>query len=417
MAESAPVRFDAGELLAELTGNVLPFWSSVPVDPAGGFHGAVGNDGAVDDTVERSAVLCSRVLWAFSTAATELDEPGHLQVAGHAYRYLRDVLRDPGHGGVFWSVAADGTVVDDRKHTYAQAFAIYGLVAYSVATDDDEPLSLAREIFELIEQHTADGELGGYVEAAARDWSPAAEMRLSLRDLDAPKSMNTHLHVMEAYSALAARTGDPRVRDRLSAVLIDILDHVLADDEGAFRLFFDRQWRPLTGAVSFGHDIEGAWLLTEAAHVLGDAHLIRRAERAAVQLAVAVLDHGIDDEGFILHEFEPAVGTRDGHAHRSSHWWAQAEGMVGFLEAYRITGDPAFEAAAASCWRVISRHHIDRDRGDWLKVLDADRAPDDTYPKAGPWECPYHHVRALLEAARRLTTTNTPYPAWNGQPA
>lgn len=398
-------------VLEELVGNVLPFWSSKPVDPNGGFHGAIGNDGSIDDTAERTSVLCARVLWAFSTAAQEFDRPEYLKVADHAWHFLRDVLLDEEFGGLYWSVAADGSVVSDRKHSYAQGFGIYGLVAYAQATGKTEPMFLARELYDLLEDHTRDTVHGGYIEATARDWSPIQDMRLSPRDLQAPKSMNTNLHVMEAYTSLAQATDDEGVRHNLAAITTLMLDKLLAKNEGAFRLFFDLQWRPLTSAVSFGHDIEAAWLITAAAEVVGDPALIVRAEQEAVNLAEAVLDHGLDAEGAVCYQFEPGVGHHHGTIDTTSHWWAQCEGMVGFLEAERITGHRRFHAAAEACWRVIQEHHIDRIGGDWFKVLDADRSPIDAYPKAGPWECPYHHVRALLEVRRRLGSLALPLPA------
>lgn len=401
----------ANAVLDELITNVLPFWSGLPVDPNGGFHGAIGNDGSIDDTAERTAVLCARVLWAFSTVAQEFNHPEYLKIADHAWQYLREVLLDEEFGGLYWSAAADGSVVSDRKHSYAQSFGIYGLVAYAQASGKPEPMFLARELYDLLERHTRDAEHGGYIEATARDWSAIEDMRLSPRDLQAPKSMNTNLHVMEAYAALVRATGDEGVRTSLADLTGLMLDKVLAKNEGAFRLFFDLQWRPLTTAVSFGHDIEGAWLLTDAAQAVGDPELIARAEREAVNLAEAVLDHGLDGEGAVCYQYEPGIGHHHGTIDTTSHWWAQCEGMVGFLEAERITGHEHFRTAAEACWQVITTHHIDRVGGDWFKVLDADRNPIDAYPKAGPWECPYHHVRALLEVRRRLSALAVPLPA------
>jgi mannobiose 2-epimerase len=311
-------------------------------------------------------------------------------------------LVDPVHGGIYWSVDADGNVVDDRKQTYAQAFAVYALTEYARSRAGAAPLGLAFALIELIELHSSDVKFGGYFEARSRDWRPIEDVRLSPKDLNAPKSMNTLLHVMEAYTTVVEVTGDEMVRGRLAALTATILDDVVDLRTGSLRLFFDHGWTPLSSTVSYGHDIEGAWLLVAAARAVGDAALVERAEKVAVALADAVYREGRDEAGAVLYEYRPASPGVAAHTDRDSHWWAQAEGTVGFLDAYSITGDRRFLEAAAACWDVISTHHVDRVHGDWFKVLDPQRHPRPSPPKVGPWECPYHHVRACLEMIRRL---------------
>jgi len=391
---------------AELTQNILPFWSTVAVDEVrGGIHGRVGNDLQVDDSVERTAVICARVLWAFSAAAHVLDDPSYLRFADDAADYLMAHFVDPVHGGVFWSVDADGGVVDDRKQIYAQAFAVYALAEYARASGRRAPLLVAEELVGLIEGYGADAEHGGYIEARARDWGTIGDMRLSSRDLNAPKSMNTLLHVMEAYTTLLAVTDDDGARARLAALVTTILDKVADLGAGTFRMFFDEEWRPLSDTVSFGHDIEGAWLVVAAARAVGDPSLIGRAEHAAAVIADAVLRNGRDESGALLYEYRPASCDAPSSFDRDSHWWTQAEGIVGFLDAYRITGEQKFLDAAGACWDFAAEFHVDRVHGDWFKVLDADRRPRSTIPKVGPWECPYHHVRACLEIITRCPVT------------
>lgn len=392
---------------AELVGNVLPFWANVAVDhERGGVHARVSDDLTVDDTGERSAVVCARVLWAFAAAARVLGEPSFLAIADLAYDYLTRHFVDRKHGGVFWSVDGDGTVVNDRKQIYAQAFAVYGLAEYARATGAQAPLALAAELVGLIEAHGSDPVHGGYIEARARDWSPIDDQRLSPKDLNAPKSMNTLLHVMEAYTTYVQATGDEKLRQRLADLVAVILDHVVNPEAGCFTLFFAQDWTPLAATVSYGHDIEGAWLLVAAASVVDDPALQARAEQAAVAMAEAVLRHGRTADGAVAYEFEPARGPHPAHTDTDSHWWAQAEGAVGFLDAHRLTGDARFEAAGLACWDFIEAHHVDRVNGDWFKVLDENRVPRPEYPKVGAWECPYHHVRACLELIQRLDPTN-----------
>lgn len=406
LATDMDQRMLAARVRAELTSNVLPFWAGVAVDhERGGIHGRVADDLTVDDTAPRTAVVCARVLWAFAASARVLDDPSHLATAAAAHDYLVAHFLDPEHGGVFWSVDADGAVVDDRKQVYAQAFAVYALAEYARATGGDAPLRLAADLVELIETHGADPVHGGYLEARARDWGAIGDMRLSPKDLNAPKSMNTLLHVMEAYTTYVDVTGDEVVRQRLADLVAVILDRVVDAGAGCFRLFFDLDWTPLSDTVSFGHDIEGAWLLVAAATAVGDPALRARAERAALAMADAVYRGGRDAAGAVLYEYEPARDGRPAHTDTDSHWWAQAEGAVGFLDAYRLSGDQRFADVSAACWRFIEDHHVDRVHGDWFKVLDADRRPRPEFPKVGAWECPYHHVRACLELIQRLATT------------
>lgn len=392
--------------LGELTGNILPFWASTAMDSdRGGVHGGISNELVVDDEVDRSAVLCARVLWSFSAAARVLADPTHLVPARQAYDYLMAHFIDPVHGGVFWTVDKDGAVRNDRKQIYAQAFVVYALAEYARASQLAEPLVTAGQLVELIEAHAADPVDGGYIEACARDWGRVDDMRLQSWDMNAPKSMNSLLHVMEAYTTLAQVTGDPVTRDRLARLTTDILDHVVDEAAGSFVLFFDMGWQPLSATVSFPHNIEGSWLLVAAARAVADQALISRAEQAALAMADAVYRNGRDRAGAILHEYEPAGPDGSARIDFDSHWWAQAEGVVGFLEAYHLSGEARFLEAAQACWDFIEAHHVDRVNGDWFKELDAERHPKATSPKVGPWECPYHHTRACLEMITRLPVT------------
>ncbi len=389
--------------LAELTGNILPFWSGPALDTErGGVHGALSDDLVIADEVDRSAVLCARVLWTFSAAAYRMGDRSHLVPAAHAYDYLMAHFIDPVHGGVFWTVDKDGAVSDDRKQIYAQAFAVYALAEYARASGLTEPLVTAARLVDLIEAHAADPVNGGYIEARTRDWKELADMRLSPRDLNANKSMNTLLHLMEAYTTLLEVTGDPVACGRLHRLTTVVLDHVVDERAGTFRLFFDEDWHTLSSVVSPGHDIEGAWLLTAAARAVGDPLLVARAERAALAMAETVLRSGRDEDGGILYEIRPGGSSAPAMIDHSSHWWAQAEAVVGFLEAHTLSGDARFYEAAQACWEFIDAHHVDRVHGDWFKELDPDRRPRSTSPKVGPWECPYHHARACLEIITRL---------------
>jgi mannobiose 2-epimerase len=380
----------------ELLGNILPFWMERTVDHRnGGFYGRVDSDLTVRNDVERTAVVNARILWTFSASYRAYGDAHYAATAHRAFDYLRAVFDDPVYGGLYWSVDAAGRPVNDRKHVYAQAFAIYGLAEYARATGRAAAAEWARDLFALVESHTYDAGLGGNLECRARDWSPLADMRLSEKEPPAAKTMNTLLHLMEAYTNLRRLDDDPRLAHRHEALVELFLDRILDPAECRFRLFFDADWRSLPDHISPGHDIEGSWLLVEAAEVAGRPDLLERTRTVAVQMAERVLRTGIDAEGFVIYQ----AGE---HPDPARHWWAQAEGVVGLWNAYQLTGRRDFERAALRLWDGIERCFVERKYGEWHKIVGPDGAPDLSQPKAGPWECPYHHARACLEMLARL---------------
>jgi mannobiose 2-epimerase len=386
------------EIESELAGNILPFWASRPIDRQnGGFYGALTEDLQVRNDVPRSSILCSRTLWTYAAAHHRLGGEGCIQTAKWAYDYLVRAFLDQEHGGLYWHVDRLGRPIADRKHHYAQAFGIYGLSEYARAADDPAALELAVELFQLLERHAWEPRHGGYTEASSRDWGLLADMRLSEKDLHCRKSMNTMLHILEAYTNLLRAWDDPDLRRRHRDLIDIFLDRIIAPGTGHFRLFFDDAWNSLSRVISYGHDIEGSWLLVEAAAAQADPALMERVRAAAVRLAEAALNEGLDPDGSLRHEGGPG-----GDPETPKEWWAQAEGMVGFYNAYEITGEVRFAIAAARLWAFIQEKVIDRVHGDWHKILRRDGAPAPEGFKAGPWECPYHHARACLEMIERL---------------
>ena len=382
----------------ELRENILPFWMEHTVDRhLGGFYGALTNDLQIHNEVERSLVLCARVLWTFSAAFRKYGDPAYLEMAQHAYRYLTENFLDPQYGGMYWWLDCNGKPVNDRKQTYGQAFAIYGLSEYFLATNEIEAIDLARELFDLIEEHDYEKVYGGYIEGCARNWGALADLRLSPKEpYNCPKSMNTLLHVLEGYTNLLRAWPNPRLIQAQTKLLKIFLDHVVDPQTHLTRLFFENDWTSLSDHMSFGHDIETSWLLVEAAEVLGNVTLIDRTREVAVQMAEAVFSRGRDADGSVLHE-----GSPGGILHPEKHWWCEAEGVVGFANAYEISGDEKFAQAALQIWDFIAAKMIDRQYGEWFKVLDRKGNPIPGQVKTGPWEDPYHHARACLEMIRR----------------
>jgi mannobiose 2-epimerase len=410
------------QIETELTGNILPFWIEHTVDAVhGGFVGALTNNREVHNEVPRSSVICARILWTYAAAYRRYRRPSYLNMADHAYRYLTEIFWDPQHQGVYWQVDAAGRPINPRKHSYAQAFAIYGLAEYYLATGDPQSLARAQQLFALLESHAHDSVHGGYIEGCGSAWDTLADMRLSDKEPHCRKSMNTLLHILEAYSTLLRAAPDPLLQTRLGDLIDLFLTKVItpatpvnppaagselpaataaARDRAAlprFQLFFDDAWQPLPDHISYGHDIEASWLLVEAAKVMGDADRLAATQTAALAIAEAVRQNGRASDGSIVY-----AGYPDGSVDATKHWWAQAEGVVGFINAWQISRGDAHYAAAEALWHVIQTQFVDRTNGEWFKVLDPAGRPLPTQVKVGPWECPYHHARMCLELLTRF---------------
>jgi mannobiose 2-epimerase len=257
-------------------------------------------------------------------------------------------------------------------------------------------LILAQTLFHLLETHAYDAVYQGYIEGSSREWERLVDMRLSDRDLNCRKSMNTMLHILEAYTNLQRVWDGALLKAQHRALLEAFQRYIIDHQTGHFRLFFDDQWRSLLDHDSYGHDIEGSWLLFEAAEVQGDTELTARVRRSAIRLAEAAYRDGIDDDGSLFYE-----GASQGLVDASKAWWVQAEAMVGFYNAYQLTGQQHFAQAAHRCWTYIQTRVVDRVHGDWYKRLHRDGAPDDTGYKVGPWEDPYHHSYVIVDPRTR----------------
>ncbi len=386
------------EMEEELRGNILPFWMANTVDRLnGGFYGALSNDLQIHNEVPRSAILTSRILWTYASAYRRFGHEDYLSMARWAYDYLRRILWDSEYGGVFWTVDYQGRPCFDRKHHYAQAFAIYGLSEYYRVTQEAESLAMAQELFRLLEKYGFDPKYGGYIEGSSRKWETLDDMRLSERDLDCRKSMNTLLHILEAYSALLRIWKDEKLARQHRALIQLFLDRIVNGATGHLKLFFDDRWTSLLDHVSFGHDIEASWLLVEAAGLQADPALLARTRETAVKIAKAVYMDGLQADASLPYESGPK-----GVVDPLRSWWVHAEAVVGFYNAYQLSSQETFAQTAYRCWEYIQDKFVDRQYGDWFKRLQADGTPETGAYKTGPWECPYHHSRASFEMMERL---------------
>jgi cellobiose epimerase len=382
-----------------LFGQILPFWSGPALDHLhGGWMAWLTNDLQPDRARPKGLIVNSRILWAFSAAYRTRPEPLYRQMADRAYDYVMNRFWDPRHGGAFWQLDDQGRVIDDSRKTYGQAFYIYALTEFHRAFHSPVALERAREVFRLLELHAHDEKFGGYVEVCNHDWSVAdASARLSEKDLNEKKSMNNHLHVLEAYTNLYRVWKEPRVAARLRELIELFLTRILDAQTNHFHHFFDEQWQVRSDTYTFGHDIECSWLLCEAAEELSDPALLERVQIVARQMAETAFREGFGADGGLYYEGKAGKIIDTGR-----ECWPQAEALVGFLNAYQISRDEKFLGAALQVWNFINRHLADHVHGEWFWRILPDGRPDPSLPKVSEWKGPYHGTRACLETLRRL---------------
>lgn len=377
---------------------ILAYWIKYTVDETnGGFYGELLEDNTVVEEADRSLVLNARILWTFSSAYRIWKEPVYKQTADRAYAYLTGTFTDRQHGGFYWMVNAKGEPVQKKKQTYGQAFAVYAFSEYYRATGDEQALEQAIGLFELMERYAYDAVSQGYFEAFGEAWLPLQDFSLSHHGVQAQKTMNTQLHVMEAYTNLYRVWPDKRLAEKLGGLIALTANRIVTADRTRFALFFDNEWKALSSHISFGHDIEGSWLLTEAAEVLGDGKLLEEIKPLAIAMADAVLAHGTDRDGGLWNESD---GSR--LIDRNKDWWPQAEAVVGFYNAYQLSGEKRFLEASRRAWQFIRRFLSDERYGEWYwSVTEDGRLLNGS--KVNPWKCPYHNGRACFEMTERLS--------------
>lgn len=419
------------EVREELESDILPFWIRRMQDPAGGFHGQMDGKGKLVPDAPKGAILNARILWTFSSAYRILGKEEYRQTAGRAFAQIRDRFHDKEFGGIYWSLNADGSPLDTKKQFYAIAFAVYGCAEYFRATGEEEALELAIKLWQSIEDHSLDVEKGGYLEACTRDWQPIADMRLSDKDRNDAKTMNTHLHILEGYTGLYRVWKDETLRKRLVELCRIFLDRIARPD-GHLGLFFDEDWNSQSDTVSYGHDIECSWLLCETAELLGDEALLAEVRRCCSRMALAAIE-GLQPDGSMIYECSPVTTppasflsspengsdrkAPDGFIYDTNrHWWVQAETVVGCLNQARMqpasflpspengsgrkapAGISSAEwiQKAVKNWEYIKAHLLAPD-GEWYWSADEKGIPNTRDDRAGFWKCPYHNGRMCME--------------------
>lgn len=389
------------EAAAELE-NILQYWRVHAVDERfGGFVGRIDHQNTVQAGAPKGSVLNSRILWSFSAAYSLTRKEEYRSMAERAFNYIVRYFFDKDFGGVYWTVDADGKPLDTKKQIYAQAFAIYGASEYYLATGDEKAKALVQQLYYHIIQYSYDGKHGGYREALSRNWQEMEDLRLSAKDANEPKSMNTHLHVLEGFANLYRIWPDEDLKERIEELIILFREHIIGDDHH-LRLFFSDNWSPRSNIVSYGHDIEAAWLIQEAAERIGNSSLLEQVKKRSVRLAQAAAE-GLDNDGGLWYEY-----NKDSHhLVRQKHWWPQAEAVVGFLHAWQISGDEKFLQLSWQSWKFSKDYIRDKPGGEWVWGVKGDYSIMTEEDKVGLWKCPYHNSRACMEVARRLSTIAT----------
>lgn len=401
----AEVRAVAPAIARNLERNVLAFWYPATVDREhGGFlidHDAAGR---FKGEAPKAVVTQARMVWLSARLVRERRGGDEMRAAARqGYRFLMDRLWDREHGGFFWEVDRAGTrVVAANKHLYGQAFGLYALAEYALATGDAEALADARRLFDLLDTKAHDAEFGGYREFFARDWTPPpGDARPYLGGSPDWKLMNTHLHLMEALSVFYRADRSPRVAQRLTELIAIQSNAVVRKTVGACTDRYRRDWTPILdgdGArASYGHDLENIWLIVDALQALGQPtapyHDLFR------QLFAYSMRHGYDHREGGFYDSGPLGQPAD---RRAKVWWVQAEALVSALTMYALTREPEYARVFLQTWDFTDRRQTDWKTGEWHSTITPDGTP--TGEKAHRWKAGYHNGRALLESLRLIAS-------------
>jgi mannobiose 2-epimerase len=381
---------------------------------SGGFHQNFARDWSSLPDRDRFLVYQARMIWtaaAFAEYSPEHREE-YTKYVLRGVRYLDEVMRDRDHGGFHWMVDPQGHVnerLGTEKHVYGLAFVIYAASKAHSVTKDPLALTLARDAFDWVEKHAHDAKCGGYFEALTRDGTPILAWKPDdpvWKRVDRVgvyygfKTMNVHIHMLEALAELSRVDSRPLVRERLEETFKIVRDKI-AVEPGALNLYSTRDWRATPAHDSFGHDVETAYLLVEAAEALGmpDDPKTWHVARSLVDHA---LDWGWDENNGGFYDKGEAFG---GEAFaKNKIWWTEAEGLNALLVMHRKFGKSTdrYWKAFLKQWEFIEKHLLDPQYGGWYAETTADGQLVGDGQKANPWKANYHTSRAMMNVARML---------------
>ena len=392
--------------------DVLGVWFPRTVDvERGGFHSNFTREWKPAPSEGKFSVFQGRMTWVAAQVAMRRPDlrEQFLPVARHGLDYLHDVMWDRQSGGFYWGLDDAGRVTPrftDGKHLYGMSFCLYGAAAAYKATKDPKALALAQRAFRWTDAHAHDARHGGYFEWLTRDGRVVRGAGGNGRVEAIPvsgfplgyKSMNTHIHLLESFTELYGVWKDAGVRRRLEELLSIVRDKISVEP-GALNLYFTNDWRALPGHDSYGHDVEAAYLMLEAAEALG-----RKEDPTTERMAKMLVDHALaygwdETYGGFYRE-----GTAAGEAEDTrKEWWAQVEGLNTLLlmhEKYGRETEVYFKAFRHQ-WEFIRDRQVDQEFRGLYDTVGRDGAPADT-PKARIWKAAYHDGRALLNVTERL---------------
>lgn len=381
-----------------LNDTILSFWlNEVCIDQGKNVLGQIDSAGCKNNDAPLGAIMSFRMLWSFSAAYRETGNKHYLKAATNIYDWVVKDFIDSQYGGVYWMLDAEHKPLDTKKQTYAIGFALYALTEFYLSTGDNQALSYAIKLFHDIETHAFDKIFNGYWEAFQRDWSEIDDMRLSEKDMNSCKTMNTHLHILEPYTNLYRAWKNQDLKAKLENLIVLFLDNILDKQSGHLNLFFDEKLNvEEAGIISYGHDIEAAWLLHEAALVVDNPILLHKV-RECLPKIVEAASEGLMRDGSLIYE------KKDQHIDKERHWWVQAEAVVGFFDYFELTNyQPIYLQIVNNLISYIENVMIDIENGEWYWGILEDGTPNKSQDKAGFWKCPYHNSRMCLELISRI---------------
>ena len=379
---------------------ILEYWMKFAIDTQnGGFVGRVDHDNKIHAEAPKGSVLNSRILWTFSAAYHLTKKEEYLKLADRAFQYLKDYFIDKECGGVYWTVTHTGQPLDTKKQIYALSFAVYGLSEFYHVSKNEKALELANDIYGAIIKYSYDEKNGGYIEALTREWKEINDLRLSAKDANEKKSMNTHLHVLEAFVNLYGVSSNELLKAQVQEMIRLFADHIISKQTNHLVLFFDNEWNQRSNIVSYGHDIEAAWLIQEAVEAIKDQLLWDVIRHRLLPLTLAAAQ-GLDKDGGLWYEYDPSQN----HLIKQKHSWPQAEAMIGFFNAWQNTADEKYLNQSLKSWDFVKKYIHDKDCGEWYWGVYEDYSPMRKEDKVGMWKCPYHNSRACIEIINRINS-------------
>ena len=396
-ASGGSVKTHAQDFRIQLRTKILPYWHDTALDKTNGGY-VLADDGKGQRVAkEKQLVSQARMVWTFAHVHRKGygdAQRNYLKAAGHGYRFLLGHFLDQQHGGYYWKTDLAGRMTNERKMLYGQAFVIYALVEYYRASGDREALQHALDLYRTVQRQTHDDAFGGWFEHHTRDWrliaSPDSGTEVEVPGL---KSANAHLHLMEALAELYQVTRDPEVRKSLEESLRLNATYFYPEDAGKSCFHRKPDWQevtdPKSAGLSYGHNVEFAWLMIRAEQVLGqrpswkhfDAHLQH------------ALRYGYDYEHGGLYN----RGTGNAPAtQKDKVWWVQAEMLAALTDGYSRRPNAEYSRALSLLLDFITRHQADSADGIWYDTVAADGQVRNS-AKAHSWKANYHDVRALVK--------------------